>query len=250
MRFIINPSTKGKYILIFLPGFQKDVNYYNISESGKNLNIEETFRTVSTTILVIMEDVDYLISTSEFCNKMFEHINEIVSLDENRQWIVIGHSLGGLYAIKLAELYHNNIHGLLLIDPTTKCKSYQRYLGLQSICPPLITTKYIDDVISIIGNRDKSSGPISSQINDKKFLHYDSLPDGLNLSHRIRVIIHLSQSLLESTAPVLMERLEYFSPIVQRNSLSELILHPEGSHMLHYTRPEIIIRSLKRLIKE
>jgi len=146
---------KSKNTVVFIHGFQKDTYSWNYNSKNKPILIEETLAKSNNTVLIQMNQEDYMMTTTEASNKIYEQLTDYL----NTKITLVTHSLGSFYALKLAELYPNTFKKLLLIDPTIKTPEYFEYIS-------------------------------SQPLDNNKLKNYHDLPTGLTLSPKIIVRIH------------------------------------------------------------
>lgn len=194
-------SAKIKTV-VFIHGFRKEATSWNITSTGKLIQIQENIAKNSNTVLIQMTEEDYMLSVTH----VVERIKKL--LDSRNDIILVTHSIGSLYAVKLAELYPDIFKKLLLIDPTIKTPKYHAYL-----------------------------------MNENRLVHYDDLPEGLNLPAKVIVRIHFDYN-LESTYNI-----PYYNKMTNKNVKSRLILHNNIGHMIHWKIPHVIIDSINEMIR-
>jgi len=206
-----------KSVVVFIHGFQKDPSTWNRTESGKVINIEETIRNSSATILVHLKDDDYIRSVYDVSMELFKEILSKVS--KLGKIIIIAHSYGAFYALSMAKLYPQRIHALLLLDPTAKTESYRNYL--------------IKD---------------GTDVQIAKLKNFDDLPDPVPLNSKIIVKVYLKLDLSDWNDST-NDKLSYFDKFTRVNLNSDIIICPNRSHMLHYDMSDKFIAVVKQLIK-
>lgn len=99
--------------VIFMNGFMKYSSDWNITPSGRTINIEHTIKMKVNTMLISLTKEDYENNINEVCKKL------ILTFPQGLI-ILIGHSFGYFYAMKLAQMDHHRFHKLLLIEPVVK----------------------------------------------------------------------------------------------------------------------------------
>ena len=235
MKFETHLSQFGCHI-IFLHGLMKTGTSWNVSEFGLNLGIEEFFRKISSTTLVSFELSDYNSKSTEISNQIYSYLIE--TDQKMKRLIIVGHSVGGLYAMKLAELYPKLVNGLILIDIPIKSSIYLDYLK----------TKFNQETDLIIKNITQS------QLNN-----FDDLPDGQSLyqNYKLTISVHLNiltgHSLDQMNDQLTyfkseFDKFEYFRKLTNKNIKSEIKIYPNGSHMIHYSYPKSIIKAIQLIL--
>lgn len=204
-------STHFKNTVMYIHGFLKQSSQWNVSETGKYLGIEEHLQKTTNTVLVDVEHSDYSLPITTICEDIYKEILQSHSLVKV---IIVAHSYGAFYAIRLAEMFPSIIKSLILLDPVVKDENYRKYLLDQ------------DD--------DMSKG---------KLAIYHDLPTGDKLHPRI--IIKICLPVTDSV----LTKLDYFHPMTNKNIMSEIVVIPEVDHMIHYHQPQKIIFYIKQHCK-
>lgn len=210
MHLIINDSSKKKTV-IFIHGFGKRLDDWNITKSGKHIGIEEQIRKFSNTVLVQIEDNDYKQPISIVAAMIYQALNDLTKTNIT----VVGHSYGTLYALWLAE--NHNIDRILLIEPVIKSPIFLEYLQSKA--------------------KDKDFESIEAY----KVRNYDTMPTGENLKNRVTVRIHIRVE--DKPIP----NLPILNSLTNKNVKSRLIIHYQASHMIHYELSSTIVDSIKDL---
>jgi hypothetical protein len=96
--------------VVFIHGYGKSSDTWNISEYGKVIGIENSIRVVMDTITITVDDYTSspALITSSIIHKMENSQNK---------WIIVCHSLGVIHGFELLK-HSRNIAGICLIDPT------------------------------------------------------------------------------------------------------------------------------------
>ena len=216
MKATINRIISKKPCVVFLHGFTKTGDDWNISNIEKQ--ISKTYQTINFTFT----NEDYLLSFEETCNNIVKTIGESKL---NIVWIIVGHSIGGLYAQMLAKLYPKNIKGLVLVSSSINTKHfYERMLKL--------------------------SGEEKDETKKKIYKNwFDNIPKLLypkDLNHNIKIICHVD---IKNNNSDKRELYEYYKHLTNKNAESKILLYIDGSHMIHHKSPYAIVSSIKELIK-
>ena len=111
MKYIKNGNNISKIPVIFIHGFLKDGNDWNITKKT-NINIQKNVSKKRVTINISFDIIDYLLPFHKVCIKIYK----ILLLNNINNAIFVAHSIGGIYAKLFSTLYPNFIHSLLLID--------------------------------------------------------------------------------------------------------------------------------------
>ncbi len=210
MHLVIHNTNKKKTIL-FIHGFNKDANTWNVTENGKPINIEINCRKYANTILLQLVKEDYLVPIEDIVHQTNE---QIISSNINiTNCTIVTHSNGSFYGIALSKI--NKIFSkLMLIAPTIKTDAYYSYLeNLYNEDNTDISIKYKLD------NFNKFDSTISDQ--------------------KTVVRIHFEQ----------LDKIPILSKMVNKNVKSRLFIHYNSPHMIHYQKADLIIDSIKEIIK-
>lgn len=219
MQLIIYDN-KHKNTVIFFNGFRKQYTTWNITETGKQINIEERIRKNHNTILIDFQEEDYKQSIPD----MSEHIHTMLinsHPDLLRNVTIVGHSYGCFYALYLAEKYR--ILKILLIEPVIKSPSYLEYIINRSVVSKMPLEFNTVEVCAIN--------------------NYDMLPTGENIKSRVIVRIHVNCDNEE------IKHLKEYSLLTNKNTKSRLVVHYKKSHMIHYTQADVILNSITELLQ-
>lgn len=157
MKFISNIGSY-KHTIIFIHGYNKNAINWNISETGKELNIEHAIAKVANTVLISMDSNDYKNSITSNSEQIYLYLHETSLI--TTKLTCVGHSFGCFNCLRLAELYPNAFERLLLIDPTVKSEPYYAYLK---------ETNSVD-----------------------KLNYWDDIPDMQHLKNKVIVRVHLN----------------------------------------------------------
>jgi pimeloyl-ACP methyl ester carboxylesterase len=217
MKYTYNPG-KFKTTVIFIHGFRKDAETWNVTESNKVINVEKETSKKANTVLIQLEDVDYQNSVSVVAKEILCYLPYEVKYGCNV--VLVTHSNGSFYAISLALQFPNIFKKLLLLDPTVPDQIYLNELLKKRDEMP-------DDVVA-----------------SNKVKYFSELPSGFDLESNIIVRIHLNICSEES-----MKRIEFLYKLINKNTRSRLMVHYGVSHMLHYNIPHVIIDSIRELCK-
>ena len=216
-----------KTTIIFLPGFRKNHNDFNITEHGKKISIESTISILCNTILVNIDENDYKKSVPQLAEEIYQEIVNCHMLET--KLIIVAHSLGSFCALYLCETYPNIFGKIFLIDPAIKSSTYH--------------TQLIADA------KDK----LDDTVEYANLQNYKYLSDGLSLHNKIIVRIHINintKKMISDPALCLEEisYLETVNKITNKNTKSRLVVHANVSHMIHYKMPGAIIDAIRELV--
>lgn len=202
-----------KNTIIFIHGFKKDNASWNYDSKNKHICIEESLSKKANTISIQFTEEDYCKPCSEICENIINMFKEL----KLGKIIIVAHSIGSFYALKLAELNPILFGTLLLIDPTIKTPHYYEYL--------------------------KSKSESENHIELHQLKNFEDLPTDTNIMAKVIIRIHFDycdNSILD---------IPYYAKLTNKNMKSRLILHNDIGHMIHWQIPHVIIDSINELIK-
>jgi pimeloyl-ACP methyl ester carboxylesterase len=208
-------------LVVFIHGFLKTAEHWNLSETGKDIAIEKTINYNQPTLIIQINESDYLFGIHHICKKIVS-----VLPNEYTSFLIVAHSIGCLYAIKMVQDYdpQKQIRGLILIEPTTKTPDYYQSLKTKSETGDKFALAKLGD--------------------------YENLPDPV-LPTRLITNIHINVQLSDNQEFLLKrEILDYLHKLTCKNSKSEKRLHTNKSHMIHYKDPLAIIDSITQMLKK
>ena len=192
-----------KATIIFIHGFRKAPQQWNYTETGHPILIEETLAKVANTVLIELNDDDYRRSITAVAEEMYQQLTPIIQT----KIIVVTHSQGSFYGLRLAQNYPTVFGRLVLLEQCIKNQAY----------------------------RDMLTGS-NDDVQRAKLAHFDDLPTCECLKAAIIVRVHLNISSETSTA-IIAE----LSKLTTKNAKSRLVVHYDGSHMIHYKIPHVVI---------
>jgi len=103
--------------IVFLSGRGKPLDNFNITSTGKVIDLEKMFRGRVETCLVEFDEKDYEIYSKEVEYRFPDDL-----LNPRVKWRVVAHSMGAWFAFKLPQ---ELITGMILIDPVSKLTDQQ-----------------------------------------------------------------------------------------------------------------------------
>ena len=111
MKFFFTKNKKYDRCVIFIHGFKSDIDTWNFAPKTK-INIQKKVSTISSTLMIQFELIDYVISCDKCCEKIYEFCkrNNIINP------IIVCHSIGGLYAKILDYMYVDFFKSIVFID--------------------------------------------------------------------------------------------------------------------------------------
>lgn len=210
---IIIENNKFKKTVLFIHGFGKTGEQWNITEYGKEINIESHIRKTHNTILVTLHDDDYFRSISDVSDEIDRKIEDLIKT----KIICVTHSYGSFYAISMSIKFKNLFDTIIMLDPTIKTPEYLQYLK---------TLNY-------------------SEKNQYQIDNFDIIyPNHLDIPKNIIVKIHLNINDKNENSNIIND-LTLLGEITKHNVKSRLMIHIGVSHMIHYKIPHVIIDSIK-----
>jgi pimeloyl-ACP methyl ester carboxylesterase len=211
---------KMKNVIIFFSGLLKDSNTWDLTESGKAINIMKTAKTKADVITINITFEQYLQPIEETCKDIN---NKIEALIVDKNVIIVAHSFGAFFAFGYSEYCHKNLTGVILIDPTCKLDSYKSYLVEKT---------------NIVENDDKY------KVRKYWLENFESLPALPKYKPKVKVIVHIPIKENKN-----IDKVMFFEKAVALNMQSQIVVHPNKSHMLHYQMSDRFIHIINILIK-
>lgn len=200
--------------IVFICGFMKGVETWNVTEKGKKICIEEHFSGKYKTMMVSMQEREYLNNSFDaVCTELLGNLN----LSGYKNICVVAHSYGAFYAVRIAGVYPKC--KLLLLDPTLKGDVFKRYLILKK------------DAMSV-----------------HKLSIYDQLPSLTALTQKTVVYIHYCINDKGTSSDILGDIITS-AKSCNKNVNSNAFVHYDWSHMIHYQHPQRVIGDIEKLLK-
>jgi len=211
--YITNTDHKRKHTIIFIHGLKKHYNSWNVTEKGKEIGLEKTFNQTCNTVLVQIDEEDYLKPINDIAESIYNELQQLLFT----KIILVSHSQGSFYCLALAKNYPKIFSRIVMLNPTIKTPAYYNYL-----------TKKKD-------------------INIYRLNHFSELPDHTNLHCQVIFFIHIDIDSTKSDEDklILFDKIIQLNKITNKNVKSKLCVHADVSHMIHYMIPETICNSIK-----
>ena len=184
-------------------------------------------------------------------------VHEVLSALRIRKAIFVGHSMGGYVALAFAELYPDNIKGLVLLNSTARADSEERKLNRDRAIKA-VKQSFINFISLSIANlfsednRERLSSEIESVKNKALKTPLQGIVaslEGMKIRKDREVLLHLTQYpkmlILGEKDPVLnydetKEQIE--------NTEMKLVTFPDG-HMSHIENQEDLLKTLLLFFK-
>lgn len=213
---IIIENNKFKKTVLFIHGFGKTGDQWNITEHNKEINIESHIRKTHNTILITLDDNDYIRPISDVSQEIYSSMINFLKT----KIICITHSYGSFFAMSMSIQYNTLFESIIMLDPTIKTEMYLQYLK---------TLEY-------------------NKINQFKIDNFDIIyPNHLDIPKNVIVKIHLNLDSNNDSKIDLIKKLSELDKITKQNMKSRLIIHMDVSHMIHYKIPHVVIDSIKNI---
>jgi hypothetical protein len=222
---ILNYDSKLGTCLIFIHGFGKSSDDWSKLQLDKHIKHQM--------LLITFKHETYLESFDLVSHNI---VNYAMEHKLSLNFIIVGHSIGGLYAQCISKLYPKLIKGLILIDSSWKNSDFQDYLKL--------------DLTNIhqnwLNHWDQIPNPNETNVKHPIICHINIIADEKSLNKYIKQNFNGNESDYYKN---LNNRLIYFKQLTNRCSKSHIITHIDGSHMLHHKYPNLILMSIKNLLQ-
>ena len=258
MKQIIYKNTKIAYTdsgkgtaIVFLHGFLENSKMwdYFIPELSKK------YRTISIDLLGHgnTEPMGYIHSMEDNADVVHAVLSEL----KIRKAVFVGHSMGGYIALAFAELYVDNVKGMVLLNSTSRADSDERKLNRDRAIK-VVKQNYTNFVRLSIANlfSENNRERLESEIENVK-LEALKTPlqgivaslEGMKIRKDREVILHFAPYpmllILGKNDPVL----NYEESIEQiENTDVKLLTFPDG-HMSHIENREELIKNLLVFLK-
>lgn len=213
-------------IVVFIHGFRKTSKTWNMTEKGKNIDIEGYISKRHTTLLVDISEEDYYKDTLEIASIIYEYIT---SIKQYKKIVVVAHSFGIFYAIHLSNIISYSNESLefipdvrmLAIDPTIKNETYYNFLASNT----------------------------EDNLHKHKLENYDKLPDIVDIHNSTILYSHCVVRGSVFDDQIKLDKYLRITKAASKNTKSRATFHYKYSHMIHYQHPELIKESILNIIK-
>lgn len=227
MKFTTFKHLKSQFHVLFIQGFLKDSSDWNKTTNGKYINIEQETQKIASTTLITFENGDYLLEINKICQLIWDYLLPCLI---NKKLIIASHSYGSFYSYGLANIYPKKITAMILLDPSIKDQYYYDYLAEK------INLECDDEEIK--------------KIYQYKLENYDNIAIIPIITNNIIVNVHLNVNTKKEIDYMYrhFSKLEYFGKLTNKNIKSNISVHVNSSHMIHYKHPLEIILIISSLI--
>lgn len=209
---IVIKNNKFKKTVLFIHGFGKTGDQWNISEYNKEINIESHIRKTHNTILITLSEDDYFRSIADVSIEIFKAMEDLLKT----KIICVTHSYGSFFAMSMSIKHPKLFEAIIMLDPTIKTDEFLQYL------------KSLE----------------SNEKNQYKIDNFDTIyPNHLEIPKNVIVKIHFN---INADTDIIKE-LTILDEITRHNVKSRLMVHVGVSHMIHYKIPHIVIDSIKNI---
>jgi len=164
----------------------------------------------------------------------------LASLHVAPPYVLVGHSLGGLYQYAFARLYPQDVAGLVLLDAT-----HPRHLASMRQSNPG-TARFVTGLVSMAGALPLS-GPMAAEFQAQTTC-LDALEHLPPLNLPVRVLVHtrsswLADSELEATFAALTR------DWLRLTGATAVQRVPQAGHYIHHDQPETAVRAVAELVQ-
>lgn len=215
-------NTNHKHTIVFIHGLKKSYNSWNITEKGKEINLEKKFNQTCNTVLVQIEEEDYLKPITEVAESIYNELQHLLLT----KITLVSHSQGSFYCLVLAKNYPKIFSRIVMINPTIKTIDYYNYLI-------------------------KKKESVTNVITAYRLNHFSDLPNHDDLHCQVIIFIHIDIDSTKSDEDklILFDKIGQLNKITNKNVKSKLCVHADTSHMIHYMIPDTIHHSIKDICK-
>lgn len=239
MKYTINNIKSNKNSpVIFFHGFLRDSTDWNKTKHT-TINIEKKINKYVCTIMLDFSILDYLKSFDKIC---FSILNILINNNINRPWILVGHSIGGLYVKKFVQMYPEFIGGILLIDSCIATSSFFNYLlsSMKIERNILVQNIYINWIKYFYQLKDiESTNNITNNIT--KLIYVNIYTDRCLQNH--------INKYFDGSIDKYKENIELVNKYCYGNINSKIFKYTNTSHMLHHKKYIEIINGIMYLLE-
>lgn len=244
-------SINSQPTIIFIPGFGGDSTYFNFKTIIDKLPGAYGFAAIDT--IGTGESISATMERSS--NNILKNIMDVVNYEQIENKItVVGHSLGGSYAMKLADDYPTKIDSLLLIEPCySEIKEAVLSEGANLQSPESLEAAKnagdlkVADFLQVVNpNNNETEKQNNAEIFFKAYgnpmiYQENSLIDGL-LDDLKNVEDRLSKSQLNIS--IITSNNRYDEYIHSKFHLYTKIYSIGNNHYLHWSHPEFVAKKI------
>lgn len=201
----------------------------------------------------------------------------LTSANETPPFVLVGHSLGGLFARVYTAVYADEVAGLVFVDASHPDQLERMppevVEAMESAMPPLIAMRLLAATgalrwmtVGVGGGADGNTRPVQARLpqsvaglsGEASALEIIAAQAGELSSLGDRPLVVLAAGLIENVPPELppevAERVQNeIWPALQREAAAlstrgEFRLVEDASHYIHYQRPEVVVEAVRDVV--
>ena len=251
-------------LVVILPGYGCSSVYYEFNSFAKDLNEDYKVLMVEPLGVGLSDETERPRTVDNYC----EELHELISYLGYDSYILAGHSIAGLYALKYANIYEDEVSafigidasvphqvdslsGIALPDNQAKLNRVLKELYVNSGYHRFLTEITFDSTLSAIPTIPESDKDIAramfctNQLNDTQLVEMDMLQENIDECYDIKfpetipVLYVLAQDNVDA-----MPEWEQIHKDAVTSKMSKVVTI-EGSHYLHLTNREKLINIIK-----
>lgn len=194
-------------------------------------------------------------------------ISLLSQLHINPPYILVGHSLGGVYVRGFANYYPDVLAGLVIIDPADftennqNIRDYYEVLNLDNLRVDSIITSFIDKRADRNKNAPRSireEGEVLAELRETEFkeIHAQKLPNipthiitggRFDMPKEMRSNMYDEEALFRSK---MRHRVARWTDVIQSVDKGMIFYSSDAGHFVHYDDPELVIASISIVLND
>ena len=182
-------------------------------------------------------------------------------------FVLVGHSIGGVYVQMFAARFHNEVAGVVLIDSSHESQ-LSRISGIPGFVPYLAKASAPIGIARIVNNLEDAPN-FSPEAKAKRAALYsrnasvyasademsaisDSLAQLRDAPMRLgdKPLFVLSRGLREGTSPEIEAAWrELQIELADRSSNGKLVIAEKSGHYIHFSEPELVVDAIRKVVR-
>lgn len=242
---------QGATTVLFIPAFGWDSTYYNFKHLIDLLPTVLGVLAVDTIgVGTSIEDDMVRTPTSVCCN-----IHDVVTQCHLQRLVIVGHSLGGDYALLYAQRYPQEVRGLLLVEPPYSAMATELRSEVQPLIaeyPQLSLLKSKMTPKMMLADLNPLNTPAdrwhNAQIVFAAYGNHSILSEAQHLQTLLLALQKAEKGSLTIPVKVLVTDNRYAE--YQQSPWNQLgkLEHSVGQHYLHWTNEQWVLQQLLSLV--
>ena len=121
MNYTFYDSTSDK-VAVILPGFGSSSVHYEFDAVAKGLKDDYKIIIVEPLGYGLSDNTDRDRTVDNYCDELHQLMSYLMESQDFDSYTIIGHSIAGLYAVKYANLYEDEVDAFIGIDASVPCQ--------------------------------------------------------------------------------------------------------------------------------